>query len=94
LPTGRAPIQEFDAVLAHSKAAVLNKFLELEARNERLRQEKKEAINVDAILNILAKDEDGNSLGFHNHSQLDFPKLKGDPDNIGRQLANYINGFS
>lgn len=87
-------LRRFDAVLAHSKAVVLNKFVELEARNERLRQEKKETINVDAILNILAKDEDGNSLGFHNHSQLDFPKLKGDPDNIGRRLADYINGFS
>jgi type I restriction enzyme M protein len=87
-------LRRFDAVLAHSKAVVLNKFVELEARNERLRQEKKETINVDAILNILAKDEDGNSLGFHNHSQLDFPKLKGDPDNIGRHLADYINGFS
>jgi type I restriction enzyme M protein len=87
-------LRRFDAVLAHSKAVVLNKFVEHEARNERLRQEKKETINVDAILNILAKDEDGNSLGFHNHSQLDFPKLKGDPDNIGRHLADYINGFS
>jgi type I restriction enzyme M protein len=87
-------LRRFDAVLAHSKAEVLKKFVELEARNERLRQEKKETINVDAILNILAKDEDGNSLGFHNHSQLDFPKLKGDPDNIGRHLADYINGFS
>ena len=46
------------------------------------------------ILNNLAKDEDGNPLGFHNHSQLDFHKLKGDPDNIGRHLADYINGFS
>jgi hypothetical protein len=25
---------------------------------------------------------------------LDFYKLKGDPDNIGRHLADYINGFS
>jgi type I restriction enzyme M protein len=33
-------------------------------------------------------------LGFHNHSQLDFQKLKGDPDNIGRHLADYIAGFS
>lgn len=29
-----------------------------------------------------------------NHSQLDFQKLKGDPDNIGRHLADYIAGFS
>ncbi len=38
--------------------------------------------------------DDGKPLGFHNHSQLDFQKLKGDPDNIGRHLADYINGFS
>ena len=37
--------------------------------------------NIDAILNNLATDEDGKPLGFHNHSQLDFYKLKGDPDN-------------
>jgi type I restriction enzyme M protein len=50
--------------------------------------------NSDAILNNLAKDEDGKPLGFHNHSQLDFYKLKGDPDNIARHLTDYINGFS
>ena len=42
----------------------------------------------------LAKDDEGNSLGFHNHSQLDFQKLKGDPDNIGGHLVDYIHGFS
>ena len=49
---------------------------------------------MDRVLNELAKDEDGKPLGFHNHSQLDFRKLKGDPDNIGRHLVEYINGFS
>jgi hypothetical protein len=49
---------------------------------------------VDRVLNELAKDEDGKPLGFHNHSQLDFRKLKGDPDNIGQHLAGYIKGFS
>jgi type I restriction enzyme M protein len=87
-------LRRFDAVLAHSKAAVLNKYAEIEARNERLRQESKEPINLDTILNALAKDEGGHSLGFHNHSQLDFAKLKGDPDNIARHLVDYINGFS
>jgi len=50
--------------------------------------------SIDAILNNLVKNEDGTPLGFHNHSQLDFYKLKGDPDNIGRHLADYIAGFS
>lgn len=87
-------LRRFDAVLAPTKEAVLSKYAELDARNKRLREEKKEPINVDPVLNNLAKDEDGRSLGFHNHSQLDFYKLKGDPDNIGRHLADYIAGFS
>ena len=78
-------LRRFDAVLAPSKEAVLNRYKELKAKN---------IPNIDAILNNLSKDEDGTPLGFHNHSQLDFPKLKGDPDNIGRHLTDYINGFS
>lgn len=50
--------------------------------------------NTDAILNNLAKDKDGTSLGVHNHSPLDFQELKGEPDNIGRHLADHIAGFS
>ncbi len=78
-------LRRFDWVLAPSKDAVLKKHAELMAKGQP---------NVDAILNNLAKDDDGKPLGFHNHSQLDFRKLKGDPDNIGRHLADYINGFS
>jgi type I restriction enzyme M protein len=78
-------LRRFDAVLAPSKEAVLKRYDELRA---------KDIPNIDAILNNLAKDEDGTPLGFHNHSLLDFPKLKGDPDNIGRHLADYIAGFS
>ncbi len=78
-------LRRFDAVLAPSKAAVLARYAELSSKG---------IANIDAILNNLAKDEDGTPLGFHNHSQLDFYKLKGDPDHIGRHLADYINGFS
>lgn len=78
-------LRRFDAVLAPSKEAVLKRHAELMAKGQP---------NVDAILNNLAKDDDGKPLGFHNHSQLDFYKLKGDPDNIGRHLADFINGFS
>ena len=78
-------LRRFDAVLAPSKEAVFKRYEELKAEN---------IPNIDAILNNLAKDEDGTPLGFHNHSQLDFQKLKGDPDNIGRHLADYIAGFS
>ena len=31
---------------------------------------------------------------FHNHSPLDFEKLKGDSDNIDKHLVSYIKGFS
>jgi type I restriction enzyme M protein len=78
-------LRRFDWVLEPTKAAVLKKHAELAAKGQP---------NIDAILNNLAKDEDGKPLGFHNHSQLDFRKLKGDPDNIGRHLTDYINGFS
>lgn len=78
-------LRRFDAVLAPSKDVVLKRFQELRAKN---------IPNIDAVLNTLAKDEDGTPLGFHNHSQLDFYKLKGDPDNVGRHLVDYINGFS
>jgi type I restriction enzyme M protein len=78
-------LRRFDAVLAPSKEAVLKRHVELRSKG---------IPNIDAILNNLAKDDDGKPLGFHNHSQLDFQKLKGDPDNIGRHLADYINGFS
>ncbi|MEY6433585.1 class I SAM-dependent DNA methyltransferase [Thioalkalicoccus limnaeus] len=78
-------LRRFDAVLAPSKTAVLKRYAELSSKG---------IPNIDAILNHLAKGEDGAPLGFHNHSQLDFQKLKGDPDNIGRHLADYIAGFS
>lgn len=78
-------LRRFDAVLAPTKEAVL-------ARHEALKD--KDAALVDRILNELAKDDAGRPLGFHNHSPLDFQKLKGDPDNIGRHLTDYINSFS
>lgn len=78
-------LRRFDAVLAHTKEAVLARFEGLKG---------KDAALVDRLLNELAKDEDGRPLGFHNRSALDFRKLKGDPDNIGRHLADYIAGFS
>ncbi len=78
-------LRRFDAVLALTKASVLKRYETLKDKDPQL---------VDRVLNELAKDEDGKPLGFHNHSQLDFYKLKGDPDNIGRHLADFISGFS
>lgn len=78
-------LRRFDAVLAPTKDSVLKRHEQLVAKG---------IPNIDAILNNVAKDEEGKPLGFHNHSQLDFQRLKGDPDNIGRHLLDYINGFS
>jgi type I restriction enzyme M protein len=78
-------LRRFDCVLAPTKDAVLKRF-------SRLKESKVK--NYDPILNDVAKDSDGHTLGFHNHSELDFQKLKGDPDNIGRHLVAYIEGFS
>lgn len=65
-------LRRFDAVLAPSKDAVLKRYAELSSKG---------IVNIDAILNNRALDDDGKPLGFHNHSPLDFQKLKGDPDN-------------
>ena len=78
-------LRRFDAALASTKADVLKKYKLIKDKDSQF---------VDRILNEIAKDDSGNPLGFHNHSQLDFRKLKGDPDNIGRHLTDYINGFS
>jgi type I restriction enzyme M protein len=78
-------LRRFDAVLALTKETVLKRYDTLKDKDPQL---------VDRVLNELAQDEVGRPLGFHNHSQLDFRKLKGDPDNIGRHLTDYINGFS
>lgn len=78
-------LRRFDAVLAPTKEIVLARYETLNGKEPAL---------VDRVLNEVAKSADGNALGFHNHSQLDFFRLKGDPDNIARHLNDYINGFS
>ncbi|HFS82680.1 MAG TPA: SAM-dependent DNA methyltransferase, partial [Epsilonproteobacteria bacterium] len=78
-------LRRFDCVLDATKADVLKEYEKLKRKDPQV---------VDKILNNKAKDKNGKPLGFHNHSQLDFQKLKGDPDNIGRHLTDYINGFS
>ncbi|QDT24815.1 putative type I restriction enzymeP M protein [Gimesia panareensis] len=76
-------LRRFDCVLAETKPKVLASF-------KRIKEYK---ANVhDPKLNRVAGD--GKDIGFHNHSELDFEKLKGDPDHIGRHLADYIAGYS
>jgi len=76
-------LRRFDCVLEPTKAAVVKRY-------QKLKQGK--TTQFDAILNNVAGGVA--DLGFHNRSELDFPTLKGDPDNIGRHLTDYIAGFS
>jgi type I restriction enzyme M protein len=52
------------------------------------KDEKKKLKNLDPLLNQKA------GVPFHNISQFTFQKLKEDPDHVGANLKNYINGFS
>jgi type I restriction enzyme M protein len=74
-------LRRFDCVLASSKPKVL-------AEHARLKGGKVEGEALDQRLNKAAGQR------FHNHSPLDFQKLKGDPDNIEKHLVSYIKGFS
>jgi type I restriction enzyme M protein len=73
-------LRRFDAVLAPTKEKVLREY-------ERHKDKYKDDA-LDKLLNKAAGQR------FHNHSPLTFEKLKGDPDNIDKHLASYINGFS
>jgi type I restriction enzyme M protein len=74
-------LRRFDCVLAPTKGKVL-------AERDRRQGGR---LNDDALDRILS-----NAAGqrFHNHSPLDFDKLKGDPDHIAEHLVSYIQGFS
>lgn len=76
-------LRRFDCVLEPTKAEVVKRYKKLSAGGGK---------PSDRVLDRVAGG--GEDLGFHNHSELDFPKLKGDPDNIGRHLTDYIAGFS
>src|SRR5262245_33035304 len=73
-------LRRFDCVLAPTKAKVLT---EHERSKDRFKNDA-----LDARLNRAAGQR------FHNHSPLDFERLKGDPDNIAQHLVSYITGFS
>ena len=73
-------LRRFDCVLAPTKSSVL-------AEHQRSHG-KFEGRALEARLNSAAGQR------FHNHSPLDFEKLKGDPDNIAHNLVRYIQSFS
>jgi type I restriction enzyme M protein len=72
-------LRRLDCVLEKTKPNVLKKHEQL--KNSNLQ-------NIDPILNAEA------GLSFHNRSKFDFDKLVADPNNLGANLRNYINGFS
>ena len=74
-------LRRFDCVLAPTKGKVLAEF----------DKRKGGKLNDDALDRLLNK---ASGQRFHNHSPLDFEKLKGDPDNIEKHLVSYIKGFS
>src|ERR1700693_6399917 len=74
-------LRRFDCVLAPTKVKVLAEF----------ERRKGGRLNDDALDRLLNK---ASGQRFHNHSPLDFEKLKGDPDNIEKHLVSYIKGFS
>ena len=74
-------LRRFDCVLAPTKKRVL-------AEYEKSKGGKLQGEALDARLNRVAGQR------FHNHSELDFERLKGDPDNIEKHLVSYIKGFS
>jgi type I restriction enzyme M protein len=73
-------LRRFDCVLAETKPRVL---AEYDRRKATL-----EGHALDRVLNQASGQR------FHNHSPLDFEKLKADPQNISGHLTSYIQGFS
>jgi type I restriction enzyme M protein len=74
-------LRRFDCVLAATKGKVV-------VEHEKAKGGKLAGEALDTKLNKVAGQR------FHNHSPLDFAKLKGDPDNIHKHLGSYIEGFS
>ena len=73
-------LRRFDCVLAPTKKKVVAEYERLRGRFD--------GEALDARLNAAAGQR------FHNHSELDFHRLMGDPDHIARHLVGYIHGFS
>ena len=74
-------LRRFDCVLAPTKAEVL-------AEQKRRKGGKLKGDALEKVLNRAADQR------FHNQSDLDFEKLRGDPDQIVGHLNTYIQGFS
>lgn len=75
-------LRRLDCILEPSKSKVLKEYTKLKDNQS------KSTKVTDSILNKIA------GYKFHNHSDLNFEKLKADPDSIDKHLVSYINGFS
>ncbi len=75
-------LRRFDCVLEATKPQVLAAYKKHE-HNDNFK-----GAALDTLLNKIAGQR------FHNHSYLDFAKLKADPERIADHLSDYINGFS
>jgi type I restriction enzyme M protein len=73
-------LRRFDCVLESTKDEVLKKHEQFKG--------KLEGEALDSVLNKASGQR------FHNHSPLNFEKLKGDPEHIHLHLTSYIQGFS
>ncbi|KPV52206.1 DNA methyltransferase, partial [Kouleothrix aurantiaca] len=73
-------LRRFDCVLAATKPQVLTEYKRLEG--------KASGNALDARLNKIAGQR------FHNHSELDFQRLKADPEHISQHVQSYIKDFS
>ncbi len=73
-------LRRFDCVLAFTRAKVLAAY--------RRRKDRYHGAALDTMLNQAAGQR------FHNHSELDFERLQGEPDNIAQHVVNYVQGFS
>ncbi|MDB6095542.1 MAG: methyltransferase [Verrucomicrobia bacterium] len=74
-------LRRFDCVLASTKEKVLADYA----------KRKGGKLNDDALDRYLNKAA---GQRFHNHSPLNFAKLRDDPDHIEKHLVSYIKGFS
>ena len=74
-------LRRLDCVLEPTKPKVL-------AEYEKFKGGKHGETVIDGLLNKIAAQK------FHNHSDLNFEKLKGDPNQLDRHLVSYIKGFS
>ncbi|MFZ2171807.1 MAG: class I SAM-dependent DNA methyltransferase [Methylococcaceae bacterium] len=75
-------LRRLDCVLENSKEKVLAEYKQLKTAD------KYDDEVIEKMINRKFK------LNFHNTSEFTFKSLLGDPDNLAKNLSNYINGFS